>query len=136
MSNNNCNVPGNLLLYLLFFIIILYRAWPVTRPPLTVYHFRLAKTKSYPVHPWAPLKSGISKLTNVMKLNFSAYHYNYLKKNLIIKQFKVICNLIGHKSGVTCLEYHTYASYIASGSVDSQIRVSHLSIRYFSFYSY
>ncbi len=35
----------------------------------------------------------------------------------------VLCNLIGHKAGVSCLEYHAYADYIASGSVDSQIRV-------------
>lgn len=34
-----------------------------------------------------------------------------------------ICNLVGHKTSVTCLEYHNYADYIASGSIDSQIRV-------------
>jgi WD40 repeat protein len=38
----------------------------------------------------------------------------------------VICNLVGHKASVTCLEYHNYADYIASGSIDSQIRVSGL----------
>ncbi len=36
----------------------------------------------------------------------------------------MICNLVGHKASVTCLEYHNYADYIASGSIDSQIRVS------------
>lgn len=36
----------------------------------------------------------------------------------------VICNLVGHKANVTCLEYHGYADYIASGSIDAQIRVS------------
>ena len=38
----------------------------------------------------------------------------------------MICNLVGHKASVTCLEYHNYADYIASGSIDSQIRVSGL----------
>ena len=37
-----------------------------------------------------------------------------------------MCNLIGHKANVTCLEYHNYADYIASGSIDAQIRVKHL----------
>ena len=47
-------------------------------------------------------------------------NYNLIK----IINLKVISNLVGHKASVTCLEYHAYADYIASGSIDAQIRVN------------
>ena len=38
-------------------------------------------------------------------------------------QFLVICNLVGHKSNVSCSEFHTHSEYLASGSVDSHVRL-------------
>jgi katanin p80 WD40 repeat-containing subunit B1 len=37
--------------------------------------------------------------------------------------FLVICNLVGHKSNVSCSEFHTQPDYLASGSVDSHVRL-------------
>jgi katanin p80 WD40 repeat-containing subunit B1 len=56
-------------------------------------------------------------LTLLLNVGSEIFHFHNLK---------VICNLIGHKATVTSLEFHAYADYIASGSMDSHIRVIEL----------
>lgn len=42
----------------------------------------------------------------------------------IINSFLVIRTLLGHKGNVKCVDFHPYGDFIASGSSDSNIKVS------------
>jgi katanin p80 WD40 repeat-containing subunit B1 len=40
-----------------------------------------------------------------------------------LESAKILRTLTGHKSGITCVDFHPYGDFLASGSSDSGIKV-------------